>query len=57
LIVELCGKDIQQSQKNVSVSFRRQIEVDGLLADVLGSGGDITLQMNNDGSLLNASKV
>ena len=47
----------QQIQKNVSVTFKRQINVDGALVNVLGEGGVTVVQMNNDGSVLNASKV
>jgi hypothetical protein len=39
------------------VTFKRQIDVDGVLVDVLGEGGLMAVQMNNDGSVLNASKV
>jgi len=47
----------EHSQKNVIVSFKRQIEVEGTLVPVLGEGGVMEIQMNNDGTLLNASKV
>jgi hypothetical protein len=47
----------EHSQKNVIVSFRRQIDVEGVLVPVLGEGGVMDVQMNNDGTLLNASKV
>jgi len=47
----------QQLQKNVIVTFKRQIDVDGTLVNVLGEGGVMKVQMNNDGSVLNASKV
>jgi len=49
--------DQQEFQKNVIVTFKRQIDVDGVLVNVLGAGGVIDVQMNNDGSVLNASKV
>jgi hypothetical protein len=45
------------SQKNVIVTFKRQIKLDDMLANVLGEGGIISVQMNNDGSVFNASKV
>ncbi len=48
---------VQQFQKNVIVTFKRQIDVDGVLVNVLGEGGVIEVQMNNDGSVLNAAKV
>jgi hypothetical protein len=44
-------------QKNVIVYLKRLVDVDGTLVPVLGEGGVIEIQMNNDGSLLNASKV
>ncbi len=45
------------SQKNVRVAFKRIIRVDDLMFDVLGEGGSMVVHMNNDGSILNASKV
>jgi len=47
----------EHSQKNVIVSFSRRIDVEGTLVPVLGEGGLMEIQMNNDGTLLNASKV
>lgn len=47
----------QQFQKNVIVTLKRQIDVDGVLVNVLGEGGTMAVQMNNDGSVLNASKI
>ena len=47
----------QLVQKNVIVSFKRIVDVEGTQAPVLGEGGVIEIQMNNSGSLLNASKV
>jgi hypothetical protein len=44
-------------QKNVIVTFARLLEVKEASVPVLGEGGNIEIQMNNDGSLLNASKV
>lgn len=44
-------------QKNVIIKFKRQINVDGVLVNVLGDGGVMEIQLNNDGSVLNASKV
>lgn len=49
--------DVQEFQKNVIVTFKRQIDVEGVPVHVLGEGGVMTVQMNNDGSVLNASKV
>jgi hypothetical protein len=47
----------EQSQKNVVVSFKRQLNVDGQLAHVIGDGGVIQIQMNNDGTVMNANMV
>jgi len=44
-------------QKNVIVTFKRLLDVEGTVVPVLGEGGVMEIQMNNDGSLLNASKV
>ena len=48
--------EAQRLQKNVIVTFNRQIDVDGVPVEVLGASG-LSVQMNNDGSVLNASKV
>lgn len=45
------------SQKNVQIIFKRVIKAQDMEFDVLGEGGAMTIQMNNDGSVLNASKV
>jgi hypothetical protein len=45
------------AQKNVIVTFKRTIDVNGLPVNVLGEGGVMRIQMNNDGSLLNANIV
>ncbi len=47
----------QRTQKNVIVHLRRLVDVEGTPVPVLGEGGVIEIQMNNSGSLLNASKV
>jgi hypothetical protein len=47
----------QLTQKNVIVRFPRLVDVEGNSIAVLGEGGVIEIQMNNSGSLLNASKV
>jgi hypothetical protein len=44
-------------QKSVFITFRRQVELDGKSIPVLGDGGLIRLQMNNDGSVARAAKV
>ena len=52
-------KPVEQEhvQKNVIVTFSRLLQVEGTSVPVLGEGGKIEVQMNNDGTLLNASKV
>lgn len=45
------------SQKNIQVIFKRVIKTEEMEFDVLGEGGSMIVQMNNDGSILNASKV
>lgn len=54
----VAGKSSERKmyQKNVIVTFKRKIKVGDFLVDVLGEGG-ISVQMNNDGTVLNASKV
>lgn len=49
--------EMRKTQKNVVVTFRRNIELDGKAVPVLGEGGVMSFQLNNDGSALNASKV
>jgi hypothetical protein len=51
------GSDMQPSQKNVLLTFKRQIDVDGTPVNVLGEGGEMMVQMNNDGSVMNASII
>lgn len=47
----------EQFQKSVMVSFKRQLDIDGQLVHVLGDGGVIHVQMNNDGTVMNANIV
>jgi hypothetical protein len=49
--------DMQPSQKNVVLTFKRQVDVDATPVNVLGEGGEMMVQMNNDGSIMNASIV
>src|SRR6185295_7618424 len=44
-------------QKNVTVTFKRQVAVHDLRIPVLGEGGEIAVQLNNDGTLRNLAKV
>ena len=55
--ITLTRGDMQRSQKNVVLTFKRRIDVDGMPVSVLGEGGEMTVQMNNDGSVMNASNV
>ncbi|MEZ5331854.1 MAG: hypothetical protein R2991_07320 [Thermoanaerobaculia bacterium] len=47
----------EPAQKDVLVTIRRVLDLDGVRAPVLGPGGAITVQLNNDGTVLNAAKV
>ena len=49
--------DIQKFQKNVIITFKRQIIINGDTLPFVGEGGLISVQLNNDGTLFNASKV
>jgi hypothetical protein len=49
--------ELIRRQKSVFVTFRRQVELDGKFVPVIGDGGVIRLQMNNDGSVARAAKI
>ena len=49
--------EIEHTQKNIIVKLRRLVEIEGRKVPVYGAGGVISVQMNNDGSLLNAHKI
>lgn len=49
--------DIKRFQKNVVLTFKRTITIAEKAVNFVGQGGVISIQLNNDGSLLNASKV
>ena len=49
--------EVSRRQKSVFIIFRRQVELDGKTVPVLGDGGLIRLQMNNDGSIARAAKI
>jgi hypothetical protein len=49
--------ELGKTQKNVIVTFKREVPLEGKTVPVTGEGGVISVQMNNDGSVLNASKV
>ena len=44
-------------QKNARIVYRRQLAWRGLKLPVVGPGGAITVQLNSDGSILDASKI
>ena len=46
-----------QIQKNVRLAFKRYLTVGENVVPFLGEGGEMAIQLNNDGSVLNASKV
>ena len=49
--------DLQKFQKNIIVTFKKQITLNGNTVPFVGEGGMISVQLNNDGTLFNASKV
>lgn len=51
------GEQAPAQQHNVVITLKRQIEVAGTRVDVLGAGGQMTVQMANDGSVVSAAKV
>lgn len=50
-------EQIQNEQKNVSITFNRVIMIGRDTVKTVGEGGKVVVQLNNDGSLYNASKV
>ena len=55
--VESQQEKVQNFQKNVTITYKRQLLVGDQLVNVLGEGGIMVIQLNNDGSLFNAGKV
>lgn len=51
------SKDIKQGQESVLVTYSRQIDVNGIKVDVLGTGGKVKIMMTNGGNILNANRV
>jgi len=49
--------DVTRRQKSVFITFRRHVEMEGKTVPVVGDGGLIRLQMNNDGSIARAAKI
>jgi len=47
----------EQVQKNVIVTFRKRLYIGETPVEVLGEGGQIKVQLNNDGTLMNLAKV
>jgi hypothetical protein len=56
-IPQSAKEDITKLTKNVVITLRRQITLDDQTINFVGEGGRISIQLNKDGSLLNASKV
>jgi hypothetical protein len=55
---EQSHKPLGTQQKSVLVRFKRSVEgPDGVAVPVLGEGGEIAVQLNNDGSVMNANRV
>ncbi len=51
------SQEVRHTQKNVTVEYHRMLNIQGRSVPVYGAGGVISVQMNNDGTLLNAHKV
>jgi hypothetical protein len=49
--------EVTRRQKNVKVTLQRRVKVGDHRVDVLGEGGRLLIQMNNDGSVINASII
>jgi hypothetical protein len=49
--------EIHEAQAGVTVQYKRVIPVNGVPVEVLGTAGTIRVQMNNEGSVLKASKI
>ncbi len=47
----------ERFQKNVTITARRQIIIDGRRVEFVGEGGLITFQLNNDATVFNSSKI
>ena len=62
MLIEIKHKDrkrleVEKFQKNVLIAFKRYITLNDKIINFIGEGGKISVQLNNDGSLLNGSKV
>jgi hypothetical protein len=51
------GAQPSPKQKNIQVTLRRYVEVAGEKVPMIGEGGVLKVQLNNDGTLLNLAKV
>jgi len=49
--------DVTRRQKSVILHYRRQVDLDGKSAPVIGDGGLIRVVLNNDGSVARAAKT
>ncbi|MCK4644688.1 MAG: hypothetical protein KAU46_00380 [Candidatus Aminicenantes bacterium] len=49
--------DLVRFQKNALVTFKRVITIEDKMVNFVGEGGVISIQLNNDGSVFNATKV
>lgn len=62
MLIETKHKDrkrleVEKFQKNVVITFKRHIPLNDKIINFIGEGGKISVQLNNDGSLLNGSKI
>ena len=51
------GAKSDRVQKSVIVTLRKRLNIDRISVQVLGEGGQIKIQLNNDGTLMNLAKV
>jgi hypothetical protein len=49
--------DLKTVQKNIVITFKRTITLDNKTVPIVGEGGVMSFQLNNDGSVYNASKI
>ena len=47
----------KKCQKNIIITVRRQLDIKGKKVPFVGEGGQISFQLNNDGTVYNSSKV
>ena len=51
------GEKVKKSLKSVVVTYDRQLVLDDKPVNNVGEGGKISIQLNSDGTIYNASKV